>query len=101
MTSFFQPGCEAVSGPRIPLSGNVSLRLAAELYDKAFIALGSVLRGVTTIRVEDFRVYRSKEGGLEEDLTWRPVREASRICIAGPRLHKRPTAATSPHWLGQ
>jgi len=49
---------------------------SAKFYDKAYSQFGSVLRGAeTTInRVEDFRVYRPKEGGPEEDLQWRPMR---------------------------
>ena len=99
MTSFSSPDVMRFLGRRVPLSGNVPLRFAAELtsdvkrrqegvrikhrlggnsiklYDKAFTVLGNVLRGETTIhKVEDFRVYRPKEGGPEEDLAWRPMR---------------------------
>jgi len=99
MTSFSSPDVMRFLGRRIPLSGQVPGRLAAELtsdvkrrqegvrikhrlggnsiklYDKAFPAVGNVLRGETTIHnVEDFRVYRPKEGGPEEDLAWRPMR---------------------------
>jgi hypothetical protein len=50
---------------------------SAKFYDKAYSELGSVLRGSeTTINdVGDFRVYRAKEGGPEEDLKWRPMRK--------------------------
>ena len=50
---------------------------SAKFYDKAYSALGSVLRGAeTTINtVQDFRAYRAKEGGSEEDLQWRPMRK--------------------------
>jgi hypothetical protein len=93
MTSFSSPDVMRFLGRRIPLSGNVPQQLAAELtsdvkrrqegvrikhrlggnsiklYDKAFTAVGNVLRGETAIHnVEDFRVYRSKArrsgGGL-------------------------------------
>ncbi len=99
MTSFSSPDVMRFLGRRIPLSGNVPQRFAAELtsdvkrrqegvrikhrlggnsiklYDKAFTVVGNVLRGETTIHnVEDFRVYRPKEGGLEQDLAWRPMR---------------------------
>jgi hypothetical protein len=49
---------------------------SAKFYDKAYSAVGSVLRGAeTTITtVGDFRVYRAKEGGPEDDLQWRPMR---------------------------
>jgi hypothetical protein len=49
---------------------------SAKFYDKAYSEFGSVLRGAeTTINtVEDFRVYRPKEGGAEEDLQWRKMR---------------------------
>jgi len=50
---------------------------SAKFYDKAYSAVGSVLRGAeTTINtVEDFRAYRPKEGGPEDDLQWRPLRK--------------------------
>ncbi len=49
---------------------------SAKFYDKAYSEIGSVLRGAeTTINmVKDFRAYRAKEGGPEEDLQWRPMR---------------------------
>lgn len=54
------------------LNGN-----SAKFYDKAYSAVGSVLRAAeTTINsVNDFRVLRPKEGGPEEDLQWRPMRK--------------------------
>ena len=50
---------------------------SAKFYDKAYSEFGSVLRGSeTTINtVGDFRNYRAKEGGPEEDLRWRPMRK--------------------------
>ena len=50
---------------------------SAKFYDKAYSEVGSVLRGAeTTINaVQDFRAYRPKEGGPEEDLQWRPLRK--------------------------
>jgi hypothetical protein len=50
---------------------------SAKFYDKAYSEWGSVLRGSeTTINdVEDFRVYRTIEGGPEDDLRWRPMRK--------------------------
>ena len=50
---------------------------SAKFYDKAYSEIGSVLRGAeTTINaVQDFRAYRAKEGGPEEDLQWRPMRK--------------------------
>ena len=99
LTSFSSPDVMRFLGRRIPLTGQVPGRFAAELtsdvkrrqegvrikhrlggnsiklYDKAFTAVGNVLRGETTIHnVDDFRVYRPKEGGPEEDLAWRPMR---------------------------
>ena len=49
---------------------------SAKFYDKAYSEMGSVLRGAeTTITtVGDFRVFRPKEGGREDDLQWRPMR---------------------------
>jgi len=50
---------------------------SAKFYDKAYSPWGSVLRGAETTlnRVQDFRVYRPKEGGPEDDLRWRPMRK--------------------------
>jgi hypothetical protein len=50
---------------------------SAKFYDKAYSEIGSVLRGAeTTINtVRDFRAYRAKQGGPEEDLQWRPMRK--------------------------
>ena len=50
---------------------------SAKFYDKAYSPWGSVLRGAeTTINtVGDFRVFRPKEGGPEEDLQWRGLRK--------------------------
>lgn len=50
---------------------------SAKFYDKAYSEIGSVLRGAeTTINdVTDFRTYRPKEGGAEDDLQWRPMRK--------------------------
>jgi len=54
------------------LNGN-----STKFYDKAYSPWGSVLRGAETTlnRVQDFRVYRPKEGGPEADLQWRPMRK--------------------------
>jgi hypothetical protein len=50
---------------------------STKFYDKAYSEIGSVLRGAeTTINtVQDFRAYRAKEGGPEEDFQWRPMRK--------------------------
>ena len=50
---------------------------SAKFYDKAYSEIGSVLRGAETTlnTVQDFRAYRAKEGGAEEDLQWRPMRK--------------------------
>ena len=50
---------------------------SAKFYDKAYSEIGSVLRGAeTTVNdVSDFRTYRPKEGGPEDDLQWRPMRK--------------------------
>jgi hypothetical protein len=49
---------------------------SAKFYDKVYGPWGSVLRAAeTTINnVDDFRVYRPKEGGPEDDLQWRSMR---------------------------
>jgi len=54
------------------LNGN-----SAKFYDKAYSPWGNVLRGAETTlnRVQDFRVYRPKEGGREDNLRWRPMRK--------------------------
>ena len=50
---------------------------SAKFYDKAYSQIGSVLRGAETTlnAVQDFRVYRPKQGGPEDDLQWRPMRK--------------------------
>lgn len=48
---------------------------SVKLYDKAFTALGSVLRAETTIQNgTDFRVFRPKEGEPDGPKSWRPMR---------------------------
>ena len=48
---------------------------SVKLYDKAFSAVGSVLRAETTIQNgSDFRVFRPKEGDPEGPKSWRPLR---------------------------
>ena len=70
---------------------------SAKFYDKAYSEIGSVLRGAeTTIHaVQDFRAYRPKEGGSEEDLQWRPMRKG----IAD--LHRRAEVSqkANQRWL--
>src|SRR6266700_3914398 len=63
-----------VQGERVKYSLNGN---SAKFYDKVYSALGSVLRGAeTTInRVQDFRVFRPKQGGAEDDLQWRRMRK--------------------------
>lgn len=62
-----------------------------KFYDKAYTEVGGVLRAAeTTInQVKDFKVYRPKQGGPEDDLRWRPMRKG----IAD--LHRR--AEVSQH----
>jgi hypothetical protein len=50
---------------------------SAKFYDKAYSEIGSVLRAAETtiLSVGDFRAYRTKEGGDEEDLQWRTLRK--------------------------
>ena len=54
------------------LNGN-----SAKFYDKAYSQVGSVFRGAeTTITTgRDFRVYRPKQGGPEDQLQWLPMRQ--------------------------
>jgi hypothetical protein len=61
-------------GERVKFSMNGN---SAKFYDKAYSEIGSVLRAAETtiITVGDFRAYRSKEGGAEEDLQWRTLRK--------------------------
>lgn len=49
---------------------------SCKFYDKAYTLYGNVLRAAeTTInQAKDFRNYRPKEGGPEQDLQWRPMR---------------------------
>jgi len=48
-----------------------------KFYDKAYTPFGSVLRAAETTlnNVQDFRVFRPKEGGPDDDLQWRPMRK--------------------------
>jgi hypothetical protein len=50
---------------------------SAKFYDKAYTEFGNVLRGAETTlnTVQDFRAYRAKEGGPEQDLQWRQLRK--------------------------
>lgn len=50
---------------------------SAKFYDKAYSEIGSVLRGAETTlnTVRDFRAYRAKQGGSEQDLQCRPLRK--------------------------
>jgi len=65
---------EYAEGERVKyrMNGN-----SAKFYDKAYSPWGSVLRGAETTlnSVRDFRAYRAKEGGREDDLQWRPLRK--------------------------
>jgi len=56
---------------KFKLNGN-----SIKFYDKAYSPYGSVLRAAETTlnKVKDFRVFRPKEGGPEDDLQWRPMR---------------------------
>lgn len=99
LVSFGSPDVMRFLGRSIPLSGNIPRRFTAALksdvkrrqegvrikhslngnsvkaYDKAFTVVGNVLRVETTMNEpEDFRVYRPKEGGPEDQLAWRPLR---------------------------
>jgi hypothetical protein len=50
---------------------------STKFYDKAYSEYGSVLRAAETTlnTVNDFRVFRPKEGGPEDDLEWRVMRK--------------------------
>src|SRR5712691_12108155 len=99
MTTFGSTDVMRFLGRRIPLSGDIPKRFAGDvvsdvherqegvrikhrlnnnsvkLYDKAFTIVGSVLRAEGSINnVDDFRVYRPKEGDAEGELAWRPLR---------------------------
>jgi hypothetical protein len=64
--------CERQEGVRVKHRLNTN---SVKLYDKAFTALGSVLRAESTLNsVDDFRVYRPKEGHAHDGLAWRPLR---------------------------
>lgn len=65
-----------VEGARIKhrINGN-----SIKLYDKGYDGERAVLRPEMTMNYPDqFRVYRPKQGGPEDDLQWRPLRK----CIA-------------------
>jgi hypothetical protein len=77
---------------RRPEGDRVKFRMngnSAKFYDKAYSEFGGLLRGAeTTINtVNDFRVYRPKQGGAEDDLQWRTMRKG----IAD--LHRRAEVA--------
>ncbi|HEV2248382.1 MAG TPA: hypothetical protein VGW37_17165 [Terriglobia bacterium] len=99
MTTFSSPDVMRYPGKRLPLSGHVPRRFSGEvvsdwkqrpegvrikhrvngnslkLYDKAFTALGSVLRAEATVHHgDDFRVYRPKEGDPHGAMAWRQMR---------------------------
>src|SRR5437879_5850788 len=51
---------------------------AVKAYDKAYTGQRAVLRGETTLNdVSDLKVYRPKEGGLEAEKEWRPMRKGT------------------------
>jgi hypothetical protein len=99
ITTFGSTDIMRFLGRHVPLSGEIPERFTGEvvsdlrerqegvrikhrlndnsvkLYDKAFTVLGSVLRAEGTINnVNDFRVYRPKEGDPHGELAWRPLR---------------------------
>src|SRR5258708_16411592 len=80
-------------GERVKYSLNGN---SAKFYDKAYSAVGSELRGAeTTInRVQDFRVYRPKEGEHEDELQWRRI--IQRVAYLPHTTHPPPTHYT-PH----
>jgi hypothetical protein len=48
---------------------------SAKFYDKAYSDIGSVFRVETTLNnVKGFKAYRPKEGGPEDELSWRHLR---------------------------
>jgi hypothetical protein len=99
MLRFSSPDVLRFLGQKVPLSGQIPARFARQLttdfkrrqegprikhridgnsvkaYGKAHTAVGDVFRVELTVnQVEQFRVYRPKEGGPEQDLDWRPMR---------------------------
>ncbi len=128
MTTFGSTDVMRFLGRRVPLSGEIPKRFAGEvvsdlherqegvrikhrlnnnsvkLYDKAFTIVGNVLRAEGTINnVDDFRVYRPKEGGLRSDLAWRPLRRgiADLHRRAPPRRGVPKSRRTLPGCTGQ
>jgi hypothetical protein len=99
LLSFSSPDILRFLGRKIPASGQVPVQFAGELtsdlkhrqegvrikhringnslkgYGKAHTAMGDVFRvETTTNQVEDFRVYRPKQGGGEQELAWQRMR---------------------------
>ena len=99
MLSFSSPDVMRFLGQKVPLSGRIPARFARPLatdlkrrqegprikhridgnsvkaYGKAHTPVGDVFRVELTIdQVEQFRVYRPKEGGPEQELDWREMR---------------------------
>lgn len=99
MLSFSSPDVMRFLGRKVPLSGRIPARFVRPLatdfkwrqegprikhridgnsvkaYGKAHTPVGDVFRVELTInQVEQFRVYRPKEGGPEQELDWRQMR---------------------------
>ena len=99
LTSFGSPNVVRFLGRRVPLSGalptsfdgqvfsllqrghdGVRIKHRAKsnwlkLYDKAFTPIGSVLRAEATLNtVQEFRVFRAKQGDAHGELAQRPLR---------------------------
>ena len=64
-----------VEGIRVKHAVNAN---SVKVYDKLYSPQGADLRVETTINTaEEFKVYRPKEGGKEDDLAWRELRKGT------------------------
>ena len=72
---------------------------SVKLYDKAFTAVGSVLRAETTIHHGgEFRVYRRKEGDSQGKKSWRVLRGGVADLTAVQRFPNEQQSAIWMRW---
>ena len=117
ITTFASPDVLRFLGKRVPLNGELpagyegelfadvkqraeGIRIkhyidgnSVKLYDKAFTAVGSILRAETTLnRVEGFKIYRPTAGGGKETLAWRGMRRGIADLHARTQLSHKATS---------
>src|ERR1700724_3844454 len=123
MTTFASPDVMRFLGHNIPAHGQVHGNFAGQVrsdlrareegirikhrlngnsvkaYGKALRAEGSVFRVETTLNsVNDFKVYRRKEGDRKGPRTWRRMRRGITTCIGEPKSPSNVISATWRRW---